>query len=43
MANRTFQNVDNITNEAVVTGLIAQRPGFLFPDHALFENLVGLK
>jgi hypothetical protein len=39
MANHALPNADNTSNEAVVTGLIAQRPGFLFPDHDLFEDV----
>jgi hypothetical protein len=39
MAVGAFARVDNIANEAVVRGLIAQRPGYRFANHDLFENV----
>jgi hypothetical protein len=39
MADGAFARVDNIANEAVTRGLIAQRPNFRFPNYHLFENV----
>jgi hypothetical protein len=40
MADGAFARVDNIANEAVTRGLIAQRPpNSRFPNYHLFENV----